>query len=76
MNTLTYWRTFGEPGKDRTGQRTHLEGTGDSYTLCGTDTAGDDATHRKPPVIVKGKPRITCEHCQQIIELVRAHLKA
>lgn len=59
------------------GCTTHLEGIGDSYTLCGMDVAGDDSVHRKPPeTLSDGKPhRLTCEHCQQIVALVREHLR-
>ncbi len=69
---LSYWRTVDEDGK----QRTHLEGPGDSYTLCGHDTAGDTATHSKPPVCLgTAKRRITCKHCLQFIAFVRLYLK-
>lgn len=71
---MTYWRTYALAA-DGGGQSTHLEGIGCDYTLCGLDTAGDDVVHRKPPEVVPGKPRITCRHCQQIIDLVVEHMK-
>lgn len=55
--------------------RTHLEGAGDSYTLCGLDTAGDDLIHdRDPEKLPPGKHRVTCEDCQQTIRIVVSHL--
>lgn len=73
MTALRYYRTFGEPGT-KGGVRTHVEGTGDSYTLCGLDIAGDDLVHKKPPMEIAKPKRITCEHCQQVIAIVQAHL--
>ncbi len=47
------------------------------YTLCGLDTSGDDEIHYKEPEqLPEGvKHRVTCEKCQQVIELVKLHLK-
>lgn len=71
----TYWKTF-TPKDDGGEIRTHLDGIGDSYTLCGMDTAGDDMVHGATPIkLPPGKHRVTCEHCIQIIVIVREHLK-
>lgn len=67
---LRYFRTY-----QNGGQSTHMDGIGDSYTLCGVDTAGDDLIHEKPPEELDHKPRITCRDCQQIIAMVREHIK-
>lgn len=68
---MTYWRTY-----QNGGQTTHLDGIGDSYTLCGLDTAGDASVHDKEPEeLPPGKHRVTCEQCQQVIEIVKGHLK-
>lgn len=73
---MKYWKTF-RLKSEGGGTQTHLEGIGDSYTLCGLDTAGDDMVHAKQPVeLPAGKHRVTCAHCQQLINLVREHLKA
>lgn len=72
---MIYIRTFpllSEGG----GQRTHLDGVGDSSTLCGDDYAGDDEVHRKPPVILRTRQRVTCSHCLGMISIVRAHLSS
>ena len=72
---MKYWRTTGlklDGGK----VRTHLEGIGDSYTLCGFDTAGDDMVHGAPPEeLPPGRHRVTCNQCQQIITIVREYIK-
>jgi len=67
---LRYWKTYPHEG----GSLTHVEGIGDSYTLCNFDTAGDSLVHRKPPECIKRPARLTCEHCNQVIGIVRAHL--
>lgn len=64
---LARWRTYDIDG----GQMTHLEGPGDSYTLCGYDIAGDTKIHRKPPELLKGRKRITCPQCHQVISFVK-----
>jgi len=68
---MNYWKTWHE-GKTRT----HLDGIGDSYTLCGVDTAGDDLVHDRDPERLHGMQMhvVTCEDCQQIIAIVRDHL--
>lgn len=68
---LDYYRTYGDPSDHKV--RTHLEGIGDSYTLCGLDTSGDEMVHAKQPERIDRPRRITCEHCLQIMALVRAH---
>jgi hypothetical protein len=65
-----YWRTVIDKKT-----RVHLYGLGDSYTLCGLDTAGDDTVHDRQPEALEGKKRVTCEDCQQIISIVKGHLK-
>lgn len=65
-------RTFGDVGEPKI--RTHLQGIGDSYTLCGLDTAGDDEVHEKPPQCAPRGTRITCEHCKDVIAIVRDYL--
>lgn len=72
MNYRRTVRTASEGGETRT----HLgSGLGADYTLCGLDTAGDPGVHAKDPEeITDHKPRITCEHCQAIIEVVKEHL--
>lgn len=71
---MKYWKTW-RLKEDGGEQRTHLEGPGESYTLCGLDTAGDELVYGKPPEkLPPGKHRITCEHCLQVIEFVKAHL--
>lgn len=71
---MKYYRTF-RPKNEGGETRTHLEGIGDSYTLCGVDTAGDFSVHAKPPIALTGiKHRISCEHCQDIINIVLGHL--
>lgn len=71
---LKYFRTV-RTKRDGGETRTHLEGIGDSYTLCGLDTAGDETIHGKPPTeLPSGKHRITCEQCLQVIAIVREHL--
>ena len=72
MQYIKTWKLKVDGG----GQATHLEGIGESYTLCGLDTAGDDHVHAKPPEMLKGRHRVTCLHCKQIIALVVEHLKA
>jgi hypothetical protein len=72
MKYIKIFRLKAEGG----GVATHLEGIGDSYTLCGFDTEGDEMVHEKPPEWLTGKHRVTCDHCQQIIAIVREHLKA
>lgn len=73
---MKYYKTV-RTKRDGGETRTHLEGIGDSYTLCGLDTAGDDTIHGKPPIeLPPGKHRITCEQCLQIIAIVREHLQA
>lgn len=52
---------------------TCLEGIGDSLTLCGYDTSGDDLVHDVLPEELRGHHRVTCEDCQQIMALVDAH---
>lgn len=54
--------------------RIHLRGLSD-FTLCGLDAVGDDLVHDKDPVILEGRPKVTCEHCLDIIRIVKAHLK-
>lgn len=71
---MTYWRTW-RIKSEGGGQATHLDGIADSYTLCGLDTAGDSMVHGRDPQELKHKPRITCKHCQQIIEVAKEHLK-
>ena len=71
MKFIRTWKRKDEGG----GQRTHLDGPGASYTLCGLDTAGDTTVHAKPPQELEGfNHRITCEDCKQVIEYVREYL--
>lgn len=70
---MKFIKTF-RPKSEGGDIRTHLEGIGDSYTLCGLDTAGDDAIHSKPPEHLVGKHRLTCEHCKAVVEVVREYL--
>ncbi len=70
----SYVRTFGEPGERKV--RVHLSWRGGDVTMCGLDTAGDELIHDKPPELDADTTRVTCEHCQQIIALVRAHDRA
>ncbi len=66
----TYYRTY----QDGTSS-IHLEGIGDSYTLCGLDTAGDDLVHEHPPEkLPTGRHPVTCVQCQDIIKLVCEHV--
>jgi hypothetical protein len=65
-----YWKTW-DHGKTEI----HLNGFGDSYTLCGLDTAGDDSVHDRQPEQISGTHRITCEHCQGIIGIVLDYIK-
>lgn len=69
--TLRYYRTYHD-GKSRT----HIEGIGNSYALCGLDVAGDDVVHEKPPEeLPLGKHRVTCEQCRMVIAIVKAYIK-
>ena len=67
-----YWRCVNDGRTD-----IHLEGpVGDSYTLCGLDTAGDPFVHDKAPELLKGdRHRITCGHCLEVIACVQDYLK-
>lgn len=68
------WKTYSFKADSGPGQATHLEGIGDSYALCGVDVAGDPNVHRKPPEPVSENARITCEHCKQIVQIVKQYL--
>lgn len=70
MSVYLYWKTTDEDGR----VSTHLSEAGD-HSICGHDLAGDDMVHSKPPEALEGKHRVTCQHCLQIIELVKLHLK-
>lgn len=71
MSASDYWRTCDEDGRTRT----HLSNGGD-HSICGHDLVGDPMTHSKEPVELPEhpKPRVTCEHCQEIIAVVKRHL--
>jgi hypothetical protein len=68
-----YWKTY-RKNEEGGGSLTHIEGIGDSHTLCGFDIAGDDLVHRKPPECIKRPARLTCPDCNQIIDIVQRHL--
>ena len=70
---MKYIRTY-RPKSEGGGQTTHLEGIGDSYTLCGLDTAGDTWVHRKQPEFLQGRHRVTCSDCNRVIAIVKEHL--
>jgi len=58
--------------------RTHILAPGMDLTICGTDAIGDDLAHDKPPdILPRGKRhRVTCEHCQRIIDAVKDHISS
>ena len=64
MITMQFIRTY-KLAQDGSGQQTHIEGPfSDDTTLCGLDAAGDIEVHRKPPLFLQGKHRITCPDCK------------
>lgn len=65
-----YWRTTDEGGR----VSTHLSNNGD-HSICGHDLIGDDKVHSKPPKDLGKRSRITCQHCLEIIVLVKEHLE-
>lgn len=71
---MRFFRTY---PLDESGSLIHLEGPGDSYTLCGFDTAGDDHVHRVPPQqLPRPYYKITCPDCLQIISRAREYIKS
>lgn len=70
---MKLWRLYANKGYAAPGQRLHLDGIGDSYTLCGVDTAGDTTVHRKRPELVDAT-RVTCEDCLAIIKIAQDYL--
>lgn len=54
----------------------HLASSGNDYTICGHDIAGDDLVHARPCKELKGRHRVTCVQCLQIIADVKEYLDA
>lgn len=65
--TISYWRTYGDDVSV-----THLAYGQADTAICGLDLAGDDAIHSERPRRIKSR-RISCGHCQAIIEAVIEH---
>lgn len=72
-NRIHRIRTFPLPDEGG-GTLVHLDGPGDSYTLCGFDTAGDSLVHRKPPESARPGARVTCKDCLSVINVVKEYL--
>lgn len=70
--TAIYWKTFNDGSTS-----THLQGPGNGQALCGLDLSGDPLVHdREPERLECGKAHsVTCEHCLDIIEFVKDHVK-
>lgn len=64
---ISYWRTYGDDVSI-----THLAFGEADVTICGYDLAGDETIHSEPPKRVTSN-RVTCDHCQAIIEAARKH---
>lgn len=71
-----YIKTYGEPGERKV--RIHIGSPGMDVAICGLDAVGDELVHNAPPEYLPfgKKYRVTCEHCQRIIEAVKDHISA
>lgn len=53
----------------------HLVSSGNDYTICGHDIAGDPEVHECDPQELSGlNHRVTCKHCLSIIDDVKTYL--